>query len=126
MSGEDFAIWERWWPAARGDARALYFDVGLGLPDELPRSENAEQLLGWIRNTQKRADVIVVRPGSVDVVELRFNAGLNAVGRLMGYVDLLLDDLPWKLPVRGVLVSNKRDSEVERMLLKLGLLYEVV
>jgi hypothetical protein len=126
MSPEDFDIWARWWPKARGDARELYFDVGLGLADELPVSEDADQLIGWIRNTQKRADVLVVRPSSVDVVELRFNANLNAVGRLEGYTVLLGDDNPFRLQIRGVLVTNRADSEVARMALRKGFLFEVV
>lgn len=125
MSSEDFDIWQRWWPLARGNAREMYFDVGLGLPAELPPSEDAEQLLGWIRNTQKRADVLVLRPARVDVIELRFNATLNAIGRLQGYVVLLDDDNPFRLPIRGVLVSNRRDAEVARMAELNGLGYEI-
>lgn len=125
MSPEDFEIWRRWWPGQSIGALGLYFDVGLGLPDELPSSDSPSQLLGWIFNNQKRADVVVERVSSVDVIELRFNAGLNAVGRLRGYVLLLGEDNPFRKPIRGFLVSNRRDSEVGRLAADLGLFYEV-
>jgi len=126
MSAEDLEIWRRWWPGAQGDALRIYFDVGLGLPDELPRTEDANQLLGWIRNTQKRADVVVERRARVDVVELRFNASLNVVGRLLGYIHLLNQDNPFNLPLRGVIVTNRFDSEVEAVAEVAGFTFLVV
>ena len=126
MSAEDFPIWLAWFPTIRSSAEALYFDVGLGLADNLPKSDDANQLLGWIRNTQKRADVIVQRAKDVLLVELRFNAQLNALGRLRGYQLLLQDDNPFGKPIVPVLVTNKRDSEVARLAEDLKIAYEVV
>jgi len=125
MSQEDFPIWRAWYPSVKESALALYFDVGLGLPDELPQSDDAEQLLGWIRNTQKRADAIIERASDVLLVELRFNAQLNALGRLLGYVQLLKDDNPFSRSVIPILVTNRRDTEVERLAISQKIVYEV-
>jgi len=126
MSQEDFPIWARWYPRIRATAKALYFDIGLGLPDELPQSDDADQLLGWIRNTQKRADAIIERSSDVLLVELRFNAQLNAIGRLQGYKILLDDDNPFGKPVVAILVTNKGDSEVMRLAKLNEIVYEVI
>lgn len=126
MSAEDYPIWKRYYPTIRESARALYFDVGLGLPDELPKSDDAAQLLGWIRNTQKRADVIVEREADVLLIELRFNAQLNALGRLRGYKLLLEDDNPFKRPIIPILVTNKPDSEVGRLAELDRVVYEII
>lgn len=126
MSQEDFPIWERYYPKVKDGAVALYFDVGLGLPDELPQSENAEQLLGWIRNTQKRADAIIEREHDVLVIELRYNAQLNAVGRLLGYRRLLAQDNPFSKPIIAVLATNRKDSEVAAIAEEQQIVYEVV
>jgi hypothetical protein len=126
MSQEDFPIWSKWWPSMRSSAIAIYFDVGLGLPDELPQSDDANQLLGWIRNTQKRADAIIERPEDVLLVEFRFNAQLNAIGRLRGYELLLQDDNPFRKPIIPVLVTNKPDSEVKRVAEDLKIIYETI
>lgn len=126
MSAEDFPIWTRYYPRIQDSVRELYFDVGLGLPDELPISTDAAQLLGWIRNTQKRADVIAVREVDVLLIELRYNAQLNALGRLRGYKLLLDDDNPFSLPIIPVLVTNRRDSEVARVAELDRVVYEIV
>jgi hypothetical protein len=126
MSAEDFPIWQRWYPTIKDTALALYFDVGLGLPDELPESTDANQLLGWIRNTQKRADAIIERAQDVLLVELRFNAQLNAIGRLQGYKILLQDDNPFRKPIIPVLVTNKPDSEVRRVASAAVIIYQTV
>lgn len=126
MSPEDFEIWQRWWPSIRHNVIAAYFDVGLGLPDELPPSNDADQLLGWIKNTQKRADAILERPQDVLLVELRFNAQLNAIGRLFGYQLLLEEDNPFNKAIIPLLVTNRRDSEIEKAALRLRIAYEVI
>jgi hypothetical protein len=126
MSAEDFPIWLRWYPTVKPTALKLYFDVGLGLPDELPQTEDADQLLGWIRNTQKRADAIIERDRDILLVELRYNAQLNAIGRLQGYQLLLNDDNPFGKPIIPILVTNKRDTEVRRVAELAQITYEVV
>lgn len=126
MSAEDFPIWLRWYPTVKPTALKLYFDVGLGLPDELPQTEDADQLLGWIRNTQKRADAIIERDRDILLVELRYNAQLNAIGRLQGYQLLLNDDNPFGKPIIPILVTNKRDTEIRRVAELAQITYEVV
>lgn len=126
MSEEDFPIWSRWWPTIRPTVQTLYFDVGLGMPDELPQTEDADQLLGWIRNTQKRADAILERRADVLLVELRFNAQLNAIGRLLGYKKLLEQDNPFRKLVIPLLVTNRKDSEVQALAQDLEITYDVV
>jgi hypothetical protein len=125
MSPEDFEIWRRWWPTIMTDHASLYFDVGLGLPDSLPETHDSKQLAGWIRNTQKRADVIIERADEVWLVELRFNAQSSAIGRLLTYQQLLIDDNPFQKPVSPYLVTNKFDSEVRRIAEALGIAYVV-
>lgn len=125
MSVEDFAIWSRWWPTVREGTVALYFDVGLGLPDEIPATDDANQLLGWVRNNQKRADVLIEREDAVWLVELRFRAQSSALGRLKTYDALLLQDNPFTKPVRLFLVTDRRDSEVGLVAAMLGINYVV-
>jgi hypothetical protein len=126
MSVQDFPIWEIYWPRIRPGALWLYFDVGLGLPDELPLSDDPAQLVGWIRNTQKRADVVIERARDVLLVELRHAAQMNAVGRLLGYKKLLEQDNPFGKIVIPVLVTDRHDSEVRDLAADLDIVYIVV
>jgi hypothetical protein len=125
MSAEDFPIWERYYPTIKPSVTRLYFDVGLGLPDELPITEDGNQMLGWIRNTQKRADVIALTNSAALLIELRFNAQMNAIGRLYGYRRLLEQDNPFNVPVRAILVTNRGDNEVRDAASSLGIDYVV-
>jgi len=125
MSPEDLTIWRRWWPTVTQDAAALYFDVGLGLPDELPDTDDSAQLAGWIRNIQKRADVLIEKSKEVWLIELRFNAQSSAIGRLKLYERLLTDDNPFAKPIRLYLVTNKFDSEVRAVAESLNINYQV-
>lgn len=125
MSPEDFEIWRRWWPTVQRGALNLYFDVGLGLPDTLPETEDSAQLAGWIRNTQKRADAVIERAPEVWLIELRFNAQSSAIGRLLTYQQLLIDDNPFQKTVRPYLITNTFDSEVRRIAEALGITYLV-
>lgn len=126
MSPEDFEIWQRWRPAALQRAENLYFDVGLGLPDQLPRTDDVPQLEGWIKNNQKRADVII-EGAEIWLVELRFNASPNAIGRLIVYQRLLLEDYPFdrRKPLISHLVTNRRDPDVAASAAALGIVYVV-
>jgi hypothetical protein len=126
MSTEDAEIWRRYFPTVKEGVMWLYFDVGLGLADDLPHIEDANQLLGWIKNTQKRADVLAERIDRVDLIELRFNASSNAVGRLLMYEKLLLEDNPFRKPILPFLVTNRHDGEVERLCDGLHFRYVVI
>jgi hypothetical protein len=125
MSPEDLEIWRRWYPGVSLGVKALYFDVGVGLADDLPASEDSSQLLGWIANTQKRIDVLIERETVVDVVELRFNASANAFGRVLVYRELLGQDNPFDKPLRAFLVTNKKDSELARLAEQNGVVWVV-
>lgn len=125
MSEEDFAIWQRWWPFNRAGVTRMWFDVGLGMPDELPETPDAAGLGGWIRINQKRVDVVIDREGVIEIVELRAGATLNAVGRLLGYGLLWGDDPVVPGPVKLILVTDRRDAEVERLAVRSGIRYVV-
>lgn len=147
MSPGDFEIWARWWPRVLGGALAVIFDVGLG--DGLPLSPETEagrilsapfdfrtlaaaprgspEKLAFmhLRNTQKRADVIIERDSEVWLVEMRFNAQASAIGRLQMYGRLWAQDPVWDKPVKLYLVTNLEDPDVKVTAELLGLVYVV-
>ena len=126
MSPEDLIIWEKWREEAVKGAKWLYFDVGVGegikyegeFPDWLVRS--------WIRVTQKRIDVLIQRSQSIDIVELRNGATANAVGRLLMYEMLYLDDPIFSMNVKLILVTNRYDKDLERLCNKFNIKYHVI
>jgi hypothetical protein len=126
MSSEDYPLWLRYYPTVKPKTVALYFDVGLGLPEQLPTTDDAASLLGWIRLNQKRADALIITADKTLLVELRFNAQANALGRLLLYRALLDQDNPWRQPVDSILVTNRFDHEIEMVAKDLNIQYVIV
>ncbi|KKN21889.1 hypothetical protein LCGC14_0920750 [marine sediment metagenome] len=126
MAPIDEVIWRRWRPALPKGLMALYFDVGLGLPRELPGPTTPEALMMWIRINQKRLDVLIEWPTEIWIVELRHAASLNAVGRLLGYRMLWRDDPVIQKPVELLIVTDRFDADVEQLAIAQGLGYLAV
>lgn len=126
MSPEDLDIWRTWWPTHQENALGLYFDVGLGAGKVANLIGSPAELRAWERNTQKRADVLIVFPDGIDLVEVRFAASVNAIGRLLTYRELYNDD-PAAGPIKQVmLLTNDRDEDVARLSALNNIRYEVI
>jgi RecB family endonuclease NucS len=104
----------------------MWFDVGLGLGKPIPQGTTADLAFMWERNTQKRADVILETAEDISLVELRFKAQPNAIGRLLTYLDLLEPDAPWGKPIHPLLVTDQLDAEVRSSAEKRGIRYIVI
>lgn len=118
------------WTKVRGqlvqDAVALYFDVGLGKGAPVPPGTDPALAAMWLKNTQKRADVVIERPHGWEIVELRESAKSSAVGRLLMYLKLWAEDPPDARPVSATLVTNVADDDVRSLCETLGIRYLVV
>lgn len=126
MSPEDRELWLRWWPNIREGTERLYFDVGLGEGYPAPKDADDRGKYMWLRNTQKRADVVVERANEVWLVELRYAAQSSAIGRLQVYKLLWAQDDPIGKPLKLFLVTNYRDLDVEALASQLGIAYLIV
>lgn len=125
-SNEDYAIWQRYWPAVRPGTLRLWFDVGLGLGSPVPEAATAAERRMWVKNTQKRADVLIEREKELWLIELRDEAQASAVGRLFLYRDLWHEDPQVPKPLQLVLVTNREDRDVRKLSEKNGISYLVV
>lgn len=126
MSTEDYMIWIRYRDEATKNALWIFYDVGLGDGIEPEGEISPEIRQAWLTTTQKRADVIIQRPTVVDIVELRYSASVNAVGRLKLYMMLYRRDPVLGLNVRPVLVTNRRDRDVQDLCAQENIMYVVV
>ena len=126
MSPEDYEIWQRWRPLHKSEISELYFDVGLGGGSPVPDQYDEQMRWMWLRNTQKRADVVAVMGGGVEIIELRTMASENAVGRLLCYGMLWLDDPVIVASLRLRLVTDDYDADVERLCRLSRIIYEVI
>ncbi len=92
MSTRDLLIWRNWFPGIARTVQHLFFDVGLGPGPVIPPRTPAPLAKMWTRLNQKRADVILERDADVVIVELRSMASASAIGRLLLYRQLYLQD----------------------------------
>lgn len=123
ISPEDRVIFDRWWPSIKDHISAVYFDVGLGAGKPSQEFTPPAYKKMWTRLTQKRADVVITADNQVWIVELRFAANANAIGRLLTYQEAYNED-PVLGPLSGLmLVTNEHDDDVRRITNKLGIAY---
>lgn len=115
MSPEDYKLFKRWTLQAFKYALNVYYDVGLGEGAPGGSELDPSMLKMWQKVTQKRADVVIEYSDKVDIVELRFNATSNAIGRLLSYRMLWNDAPAIKKPASFILVSNRFDPDLERL-----------
>lgn len=126
MSPEDFKLFKRWGIDALKDAINVFYDVGLGEGIGVPPGTDEALSRMWTKITQKRADVVVEYLDHVDIVELRFNATSNAIGRLLSYRMLWQDDPPINKTAFFNLVTNRFDPDLERLAGEHNLHYLIV
>ena len=126
MAAQDLNLWYRSRPILIKEAINLYFDVGLGGQIEIPPETSPEMAAMWLLNTQKRADVVIEQKDLWVIVELRFDATANALGRLLTYISLWNLNLFDLKPVRGMLVTNKKDTDIEFAAATMGIEFLVV
>ena len=112
MSPEDNLIYESWKAKNLNASMKLYFDVGLGDGVKPPAALDQNMIRGWLYNTQKRADLVVDTGEECWIVEFRFEASSNAIGRLLMYRKLYLQDPIFKYPLKLILVSNRYDNDL--------------
>lgn len=125
-SPEDLGIWQRWRRGILDQAINLYFDVGLGEGGELPPILDPKMAKMWLKNTQKRADVVVETKTEVWIVELRHYATANCVGRVLMYDLLWRTDPVIDKPVKNFIITDSYDKEVEELSRVYGIEYDVV
>jgi len=126
ISPEDLEIWKRYHTFVLGEAINLYFDVGLGGPENIPPDTTEEMKRMWIRTNQKRADVVVEAQNHWTIIELRHYASAAALGRLLMYRDLWRKEPPDDKPVMLRLVSDGYDKDVKATAEALGIEYIII
>jgi len=126
MSTDDQVLWNKYKTDALKNAVNIYFDVGLGGQTDTPPGTSPEMARMWLRNTQKRIDVLIEEPNKWIILELRPRAQASAIGRLLQYFDLWKDDPPDTKPVELRLVTDTTDQDTKKLAQKLAITFITV
>lgn len=119
-------IWNRWRHNLPSGVINVYANVRIGRGRVGLGSFTEDETRLWLLDTQKRIDVILEFYDKMWIVELRRVAGAGALGRLMMYKLLYLDDPVLEKRIDLVLVSDSEDREVKRTATMIGIKYIVV
>jgi hypothetical protein len=108
----DVPIWYRFLDEHKREFIALYYDCRLGGPGFTP-ADYDEKLRGmWKYLGSKRADVIAETKDKVWIIEVTNEVKIKALGQLMLYKSLWLEDPKSSKPVEMVLVCDYVDADV--------------
>jgi hypothetical protein len=125
MSALDYPIWKTWAPSQSSRWHALYFDVALGPGADTSAAPDAAHAAMWTRLTQKRADVVADAGDHWELIELRHAANANALGRLLLYQHLWIQDPPDTRPLKLILVTDHPDPDIAPLLPQHNITYVV-
>lgn len=126
MAPQDFRIWRAWYPKFQPHPEAIYFDVGVGAGRPAPETATPDQRKYWLRVTQKRIDALLIYPDHLRLIEMRHDASINALGRLLTYKALLESDNPFGLPIKVYLVTDNHDRDLAALCARHRIHYTVI
>ena len=112
MPSGDYMIWLRWQEKAAVLFDRIYFNVRVGEPvpvaEDLP-SEIKEMAVALSR---RRIDVVGEKGSDWALVELKQDAGAEALGQILMYKALWLSDPPDSRPVSLIIVTNSINKDM--------------
>jgi len=111
MAPLDLPIWRRYLTQPHPTWIRAYFDAALGQGADVPVGGDAAAETMWTRITRKRTDVIIETVTGWIIIEIRHNAGLSAIGTILGYQALWNQDPVDQRPLEILVVTNLADRD---------------
>lgn len=118
----DVPVWFRFLETWGEQFTRLYYDCLLGGPTLTEEEEQDPMKRMWRANTSKRADAIAELEGAAWIIEVAYKPGLRAVGQLMVYQSLWLEDPKILKPEKLILVCGVIDQDLISSAARFGIL----
>ena len=112
MPTGDYEIWIRYRHELAGMFDAIYFNVRVGEPTAFPADTPPEMAAMVQSLSRRRIDVAARNKDHWLLVELKFNAGTEALGQILMYKALWDLDPPDPLPVSLAIVSDRANKDL--------------
>lgn len=112
MLQPDIPIWYEYLSKNKDHFVELYYDCLLGGPAFTPLGYNEKLRNMWKYIGSKRADAIALTIDEVWIIEVTSESKIKALGQLLLYKRLWLNDPKSPLPVKMILVCDFVDSDV--------------
>ena len=108
----DFQVWDRWRVSAAGLFERLYFNVRVGEPIPMDESLPPELKAMSVALSRRRIDVVGEKASGWSLVELKWDAGAEALGQVLMYKALWLSEPPDRRPVSMSVVTNSFNKDM--------------
>lgn len=121
MYAAESEIWRRWLRIHEREYLRFEYDthVGKPWPEHLTLPEK------WRRGAEavylKRIDVVGFKQESVTIFEVKPHAGLGSLGQILGYLSLYEEQFAPSEELRGAIVTELTDPNIERILEEHGI-----
>lgn len=122
MLREDVPVWYRFLDKWAFLFDSLYYDCLLGGITLTPEQEKDRMKRMWRANTAKRADAIAELSDEIWIIEVAQRPGLRALGQLLTYQALWLEDPKIDKPELLVMVAQQFDKDLFAAAARAGIL----
>ena len=126
MLQTDIPVWWRFLDLYGREITALFYDCLLGGVDLTPTEALDPMKRMWRATTAKRADAIAETEKEVWIIEVSDYPGMRAIGQLLTYQTLWIEDPKIGKIERLVLVAGHIDTDVTAAAGKIGILVYVL
>ena len=108
----DVPVWYSWLEIYGKYIDKLYYDCLLGGPWMTEEALQDKLTYQWAYNNSKRADAIAELENEVWIIEVATSPGLRAVGQLLSYLSLWVEDPKIEKQEKMVLVCAELDTDL--------------
>lgn len=108
----DIPVWYRFLEKFGNRFKGLWYDSLLGTPVLPPEEEKDPMKKMWRALTSKRSDAIAELENEVWIIEVTDYIGMRALGQLLVYHSLWLEDPPIKKPIKLIVVATAVDHNL--------------
>jgi hypothetical protein len=126
MKPEDVAIWERFIEAYPDAYERCQYDVMVGSDPEFIDELDAQVGGDSWKLYQKKIDVLGMRDGAADIIELKPRAGAAAVGQVKMYKKMFMKDYKPTVEPKMVIITNEASLDFREFARDEGVLVTVV
>lgn len=126
LHDEDRIIWERFIEKYPDAYDAVIYNQHCGSGTKIPEGMQENIARDGKLLTQWKVDVVAFKGNSIDIVELKPNAGLSALGQVIGYAYLYVRDCAPGTKPTPMLVTNFERPDMREIAGKHGVKYFVV
>lgn len=112
MAVRDVPLWERFMRLYPDVYESVAYDVPVG---SVPDHAQAPVVAGGSdmgKLYQRRIDAVGFKGEEIDIIEVKPNATMSAIGQVVGYVHLYMRDEAWSKPPKAVIVTDFADADM--------------